>query len=226
MSLEKSISNCGSKIFGGTISRGVYATAIAVGVGFVVTPAALAHHPFGSDTPASFIEGFLSGLGHPIIGLDHFAFVVAVGLLAVLRGKLGLVLPLLFTVATAFGTAIHLQSINLPVPEIVIAASVLTIGIALALQKNLNPILLAVLGSVAGLFHGFAYGEAIFGAEMTPVAAYLIGFGSIQLIISAIAFYLGSNLTSAQHNTSLPLRFAGCTIAGIGLTFLSGAILG
>ena len=186
-----------------------------------------AHHPFGGGTPANFLEGFLSGLGHPMIGLDHFAFVIAVGLLAVLRRKLGILIPIAFTVATALGTLIHLQSIDLPIPEVIIALSVLVMGIALAVQKNFNLTLLIVLGSIAGIFHGFAYGEAIFGAEMTPLGAYLLGFVGIQLVISAIAFYLGRlTVTRVYKNTSLPLRFAGCVIAGIGITFFSGAILG
>ena len=46
-----------------------------------VTPA-FAHHVMGGRTPATFAEGILSGLGHPIIGVDHFAAVVAVGCLA------------------------------------------------------------------------------------------------------------------------------------------------
>src|SRR5262249_58096024 len=40
---------------------------------------AFAHHMMGGRTPATLGEGILSGLGHPIIGLDHFAAVVAVG---------------------------------------------------------------------------------------------------------------------------------------------------
>ena len=188
---------------------------------------ALAHHPLGGRTPANFIEGFLSGLAHPIIGLDHFAFVIAVGLLAV-RTKLGILLPLTFTLATALGTIIHLQSIDLPVPEVIIALSVLTIGIALAIQKNFNLTLLIVVSGIAGIFHGFAYGEAILGAEMTPVGAYLLGFIIIQLAISAIAFYLG-RLTITNNNfpknTSLFLRFAGCVIAGIGITLISNSVI-
>ena len=188
---------------------------------------AFAHHPFGGGTPANFLEGFLSGLGHPIIGLDHFAFVVAVGLLAALRRKLGIFIPIAFTLATALGTIVHLQSIDLPLPEVIIALSVFVMGIALAVQRNFNLVLLIILSSIAGVFHGFAYGEAIFGAEMTPLGAYLLGFVGIQLVVSAIAFYIGRlTITSVNNKTSLPLRFAGCVITGIGITFLSGAILG
>ncbi|MDJ0898138.1 MAG: HupE/UreJ family protein [Xenococcus sp. MO_188.B8] len=188
---------------------------------------AQAHHPLGGRTPATFLEGLLSGFGHPIIGLDHFAFVVAIGLLALLTSRLGILLPIAFSLATALGAVIHLSSIDLPVPELIISISVFTIGLALAINRQFNLLLLIILGAIAGLFHGYAYGEAIFGAEMTPLAAYLLGFASIQIIISAIAFYLGKlTVNQAAKSSNLYLRFAGFTISGIGLTFLSNAILG
>jgi hypothetical protein len=43
---------------------------------------AFAHHALGGKLPATAWEGFLSGLAHPVIGLDHLAFVVAIGLVA------------------------------------------------------------------------------------------------------------------------------------------------
>ena len=46
------------------------------------TVPAFAHHVMGGKTPSTFREGILSGLGHPVIGIDHFAAVVAVGCLA------------------------------------------------------------------------------------------------------------------------------------------------
>ncbi|MGK7895263.1 MAG: HupE/UreJ family protein, partial [Xenococcus sp. (in: cyanobacteria)] len=167
------------------------------------------------------------GFGHPIIGLDHFSFVIAIGLLALLTSRLGILLPIAFSLATAFGTVIHLSSIDLPVPELIISISVLTIGLALTINRQFNLLFLVILGAIAGLFHGYAYGESIFGAEMTPVAAYLLSFALIQILISAIAFYLGKLTINQVNNPSnLYLRFAGFTIFGIGLTFLSNAILG
>ena len=57
---------------------------LAAGLGLVASarPPALAHHVMGGRMPASFSEGLLSGFGHPIIGLDHLAAVLAVGCLA------------------------------------------------------------------------------------------------------------------------------------------------
>ena len=189
----------------------------------IVIPSALAHHPLDGAIPSNFFEGFMSGLAHPIIGLDHFAFVIAVGLLAVFRKKLGLIIPVSFCLATALGTTIHLASVDLPVPELIIAISVLTMGIALALENQVNLGLITLLSAIAGIFHGYAYGEAIVGAEMTPLAAYLLGFVGIQLVISAIAFYLGTSITK---KSSLIMRFCGFTITGIGITFLSNNLLG
>jgi urease accessory protein len=195
---------------------------------FFVIPPALAHHAMGGKIPTNFAEGFLSGLAHPVIGIDHLVFVIAIGLLAATwQNSLGSSIPVVFTIATASGTGIHLLNVNLPVLEIIIAASVAIIGIFLARENRINLALLTALSAIAGIFHGYAYGEAIIGAEATALNAYLIGFMIIQLIISAIAFYLGQfMIQKATSQPNLILRFAGYTIFGIGLAFLSQATIG
>ncbi|MEM6866945.1 MAG: HupE/UreJ family protein [Cyanobacteria bacterium P01_C01_bin.121] len=47
-----------------------------------VAPPALAYHPFGGNVPGTIWTSLLSGIGHPVIGLDHLAFVIAVSLMA------------------------------------------------------------------------------------------------------------------------------------------------
>lgn len=185
---------------------------------------ALAHHPNGGQIPSNFIQGFLSGIGHPVIGIDHLVFTIAIGLLAALSSnKLGTIVPGAFVVATAIGTGIHLQNVDLPAAEIIISVSVLVMGILLAKAKQTNLALVTLLGAIAGIFHGYAYGESIVGAESTALGAYLLGFCGIQLAISAIAFYTGR---LALSKVSLALRFAGFAIAGVGFAFVSSAVLG
>ena len=198
-------------------------SSVLLSISLLAAPA-LAHHPSGGEIPSNFTQGFLSGIGHPVIGIDHFVFVVAIGLLAALSKKLGMVIPIAFVVATALGTVIHLQSIDLPVAELIISASVLMMGIFLAQEKQINWAIITIIGAIAGIFHGYAYGEAIVGAETTALGAYLLGFCSIQLAISAIAFYIGR--TMVKTPASIWLRFAGFTISGIGFAFVSNAILG
>ena len=199
-------------------------SSVLLSVSLLGASPALAHHPNDGKLPSTFVEGFLSGIGHPVIGIDHLVFVVAIGLLAALSKKLGMVIPVAFVAATAIGTAIHLQSIDLPVPELIVSASVLVMGIFLAREKQMNLAIITAIGAIAGIFHGYAYGESIVGAETTALGAYLLGFCSIQLAISAIAFYIARSIVKTP--TSIWLRFAGFTISGIGFAFVSNAILG
>ena len=185
---------------------------------------AMAHHPFGGQTPTNAIQGFLSGLGHPVIGVDHLAFVVLVGCLAAVM-SLGMRIPMAFIAASLAGTGLHLMGVDLPAPELVIAASVLLFGILLALKEQPNGYIVMVLAGLAGVFHGYAYGEAVVGASMGPVVAYLLGFASIQLLISLGAYYIAKRLSTGTHAESLNVRFAGFTFTGIGLAFLSGVLL-
>lgn len=90
---------------------------------------ASAHHGIGGETPNTALEALLSGLGHPLIGLDHLAFVVAAGLLAAAMGR-NSTLPLLFVATSALGTVFQVAKINLPLSEFAIAISVLGCGIS------------------------------------------------------------------------------------------------
>lgn len=200
---------------------------LLVGISILLSASpAAAHHAFGGKTPSNFFEGFLSGLAHPIIGLDHFAFVVAIGLLAAIKER-GIFIPIAFVLTALAGTGIHLMSLDLPVPEVVISASVLVFGIMLALKNSPNSVLMIVLAAIAGLFHGYAYGESIVGAEMTPLVAYLAGFTLIQLAIALLSFQVSKSvMRPVTEQPNLVLRFAGFTIGGAGAAFLSSAILG
>lgn len=204
------------------------ALALLLSLSFILSPEpAMAHHAIDGETPTTWIEGFLSGLAHPIIGLDHFSFVVAVGLLASLKNPKGFLIPLSFIVATLGGTGVHLLEINLSFLEVVISASVLGFGILLAQKNSLNIVSLIILSLIAGIFHGYAYGEAIVGAEMTPLIAYLSGFAIVQLIISLIAYQIGRfTLQTVSDEPSLKLRFAGFILCGVGAAFLATTLLG
>ena len=201
---------------------------LIVVVEFLISAPAFAHHPLGGELPSNFFEGIMSGLGHPVIGFDHLAFVVASGLIAVSVSR-GLIIPFAFVVATAIGAGIHLQAIDLPLPEIIIAASVLLFGLLLVVrkkEKDLNySLIISLLAAIAGIFHGHAYGEGIFGAETTPLVAYLIGFVIIQFAIALMV-----KLGATQIIKTVPLRyltrFAGFAIASVGMVFLSSAITG
>lgn len=206
-----------------------FSTAKLVNFGSVATLAsvllaaspAFAHHAFDGKTPVNVFEGFLSGVAHPVIGFDHLAFVVAAGLLAIARNQISI--PIAFIVAALVGTLLHVGGGNLPFSEVAIAISVLGFGTLLAVRNAVSSWALVAGAAIAGVFHGYAYGEAIVGAQMNPLLAYLLGFTAIQLAISLAAYRIGK---VALNRSSLPLQFAGFTLCGIGAAFLASSAIG
>jgi len=185
---------------------------------------ALAHHPMGGKMPSTFFEGFMSGLAHPVIGLDHLAFIVVIGLFAALKPQ-GIFIPLSFVLSAMLGAGIHLLGATLPVVELIVSASILLFGVLLAIKNSPNLLVMIALSAVAGLFHGYAYGEAIFGAQTTALVAYLTGFTTIQLVISSAAFFIGQKVLKGDFGQVSPnLRSAGLVICGIGAALLASNI--
>lgn len=192
---------------------------------FSAAQKAMAHHAMGNKMPANFFEGFISGLAHPIIGLDHFAFIIAIGFLAVGLSR-GVLIPASFVLASLAGTGLHLLQLNLPGNEIFIACSVIIFGVLLAAQKQLSLTWLITLATIAGLFHGYAYGESIVGAQMTPLFAYLLGFSLIQFAIALLALNIGNRVTRKFTNLKFsPLQLAGFAISAIGVVFLTNSLI-
>ena len=189
--------------------------------GLVLTAGdASAHHVMGGRTPSTFAEGFLSGVGHPIIGADHLAFLVGLGI-AVGIGGLSLFGPLLFLVAMACGVAAHVAAINIPGAEVIVALSVLAAGVLLATGRLVHFGWWMALFIVGGFFHGYAFGESIFGAESTPLVAYLAGLVAIQAALT-----VGVALaTRALWQTKLGPRLAGAAIGGVGFAVLVAQIV-
>lgn len=86
--------------------------------------------------PATFGEDILSGLGHPIIGIDHFAAVVAVGCLAAAH-RTGAALAIAFVAVMMCGVAVHLQAVTVPADEILVALSVIVLGAVVLSHRDL-----------------------------------------------------------------------------------------
>jgi urease accessory protein len=180
---------------------------------------AAAHHVMDGKTPTTFIQGLLSGLGHPIIGIDHLAFLAAVGI-AVGVARLSFTMPFAFVGASVFGVMLHVQGLPIPAAEAIVGASVLLAGALIARGSVISSSVWLALFTLAGLIHGYAYGEAVAGAKATPIWAYLVGLFIIQAALTTgIAF-----ITEKVTNPVTP-RLAGAVVAGIGLAVLASRVL-
>ena len=83
----------------------------------MIAQPAWAHHPMDGKLPQTFLQGLLSGFGHPVIGVDHLAAIVGIGILAALAGRSAAVV-LAFSVSVIAGVGLHLSGIDLPASEL------------------------------------------------------------------------------------------------------------
>lgn len=176
---------------------------------------ALAHE--GAAAGGGFVSGFL----HPILGLDHVAAMVAVGLWGAFLGAPAIwVLPVAFPLVMALGGALGVMGAPLPAVETGIAASAVVIGVAVALAIRPPIWIAAVIVGFFAIFHGHAHGAEMPGAA-SPLA-YAAGFVLCTGLLHLGGIALGL-LTHSRPGT-LAVRTLGGVIAAAGLGFLTGAL--
>lgn len=176
---------------------------------------------FAHDETGAAGGGFITGFLHPILGWDHVAAMVAVGLWGAFLGPPAIwLLPVTFPLVMALGGVLGIVGVPIPGIEFGIAASALIIGAAILLAWQAPLVVAAVIVGFFAIFHGHAHGTEMPGSA-SPFA-YATGFviGTGLLHLAGIA--LGS-LTSWQPGR-LAVRVAGGVIALAGLGFITGAI--
>ena len=192
--------------------------AVVAALAIAIHPA-LAHHVMGGAMPATFADGLLSGLGHPIIGLDHLAAVIAVGCLAATQNR-GAWLIVGYVIAMMVGAAAHIGEATVPGAEIFVAVSVIVLGAVLFRRQAPRLDIAIALFAFAGLVHGYALGESIAGAERAPLYAYFVGLAAIQGAIALAAMYGTRILAARAAGQAAIIRVLGGIVAGIGLAML------
>ncbi len=178
---------------------------------------ALAHHPMGGMTQKTLWHGFLSGVGHPVLGPDHLAFIIGIGVL-IAMSKRWLWLPVAFVATLVPGVLAHYAGMNLGPHEVFVALSVVVLGGALLVESRLPAAALAGAVLIAGFFHGFAFGETIVGAEATPILAYLVGLSvTIVAMATLIAWITRGMVTMGMSQTIAQRLAAGLLLVGGGV---------
>lgn len=198
--------------------RGIAAPAQLAALALLAPATALAHHGMDGETPATLTQGLVSGLAHPVIGLDHLAFVLALAwLLSRLPQGLRLALAAAFVVGSLAGTVLHLNDVDLPAAELLVALTVLVAGIVIVVRRLPAAGLLWLALPLAGIFHGYAYGESIIGAEPTALGGYLVGFSLIQFaLIAGVGALLARFESASFQRAGLA---AGLIVALVGAWF-------
>lgn len=160
---------------------------------------------------------FMAGISHPLFGMDHVLAMVAVGLwAATLGGRALWAVPAAFIGFMLAGFLAALTGVPLPFVEPTILASVVAVGLLVALAVPV-PVAagMAIVGFLA-IFHGHAHGGEIGDAAALRYAA---GFALSTALLHGLGLAIGLGFGALSRND---LRRLAPRIAG-GMTALAGA---
>lgn len=158
----------------------------------------------------------LAGLSHPFFGADHVLAMVAVGLWAAQIGGRALwSVPAAFVTTMMLGFALALLGAPLPFVEPAILASVVALGLIVAMAVRLDVSMAAAVVTVFAIFHGHAHGGELGNAGAWSFAA---GFLIATVLLHIAGLGLGMGL-SRLANRGIVARILG------GVTALAGASL-
>jgi urease accessory protein len=178
-------------------------------------------------------EGFIWGIADPVINLDSFAGILALGLFSA-RFARGSWLNITFVIAAICGQLINLTPVILPAPAIVIATCTIALGVMLLtpiptrwLTMPWAIVAIAILSATAGIFQGYAGATYIIGAETFTIITYIIGVALTQTAIIMSARAIGVNFAIHEVTQLLPkiIRFAGFVFCAIGIIFLGYSVI-
>lgn len=154
---------------------------LVMGLALTATPT-LAH--LSPEEHGSFMAGF----SHPLLGLDHVLAMIGVGLWgAVLGGRARWTLPTSFVGSMVLGFGLALLGLGLPFVELMVLASVLLFGLAVALMVRLPLTAAGVLTGMFGVFHGHAHGSELGSAG---ALSFGLGFVMATAVLHAVGLFI------------------------------------
>ncbi|MBU6328678.1 MAG: HupE/UreJ family protein [Acidobacteria bacterium] len=185
-------------------------------LGLLATPsAAWAHSSAGAPGATS---GLTSGLVHPISGIDHLLAMLAIGVVAALTSsrRTALLTPIGFLTGMVAGGVLGMGGFAPPGHEVLVAASVVGLGLLCAVDLRRGAIMLPLLAFLFGVSHGQAHGLELPGAA-SPVL-YAVG-----VLLTSIALHLCGALGGRAIRGVPQLRVAiGTLVSGVGAVLLLG----
>ncbi|WP_249695804.1 HupE/UreJ family protein [Stappia sp. WLB 29] len=193
------------------LARTAALAATSAALALTATPA-LAHLNPGEH------GSFAAGFSHPLFGADHILAMIAVGLWAwQIGGRAVALVPAAFVGTMLLGFVLALAGIPLPFVEPAILASVVALGLLVALAVRLPLAGSAAIVAAFALFHGHAHGGEIGAATEF---AYGAGFALATALLHAAGIALGYGLGKLASSRGHALT----RVLG-GLTALAGAAL-
>ena len=184
--------------------------------------AALAASPAAAHLNPLEHGSFAAGFSHPLFGLDHVLVMIAVGLWASMLGRRAVFwVPIAFVGTMVAGFFLAMAGVTLPFVEPMILASVVALGILVAMAVRMPAGAAAALVGVFALFHGFAHGGEMGAA--TP-AQFLAGFALGTVLLHMVGIGVGLGLGRLERPSGRIGRILGSVTAVLGLGLAFGAL--
>jgi len=185
--------------------------AVAVSVLALFPMLAFAH--VGNDGGTHHVLSFAEGFIHPLTGMDHLVAMILVGIWSAMNTQKWWLAPLAFAGLLLTGALIGMAGVTLPGTELIVAASLLGIGLMVALRLKLRAVTGALIIGAFAIFHGLAH-----GAELSHSAAALSGMVIATAGLHLVGLGIGYLLTlSSTNRWWAGVIGGGSSLLGIGL---------
>lgn len=176
---------------------------------------ALSALPASAHTGHEHSDG-VAGFLHPLTGVDHVAAMLAVGAWSALIGGARVwAWPVAFVLAMIVGGSLGHLGFTVPFVEQSIAASLVVVGLLLALAVNAPTIVGSAIIAAFALFHGIAHGTEAAGANWLP---FMAGFVVSTALLHVTGIGIARGLIGAFN--AMPVRLLGLATAAAGVVLM------
>jgi len=185
----------------------------------ILATAMLATEPAVAHSVRNTTTGFTTGIIHPFSGLDHLLAMVSVGIWGAELGPPAIfLLPIAFPLIMAVSGALGVIGIPLPAGELLVAISVLVLGVLVASARRLPIWAALAIVSVFAIAHGHAHGKEL------PISADPLGFTVGFVLATGLLHLAGIAVGLLAHWPSgiVAVRACGLIVALTGCYLLFG----
>ena len=158
-------------------------------------------------------HGLAAGALHPLTGLDHILGMLTIGLWAgYVSGIARWAWPLAFVGFAGFGACLLYTCVEIQALEILVAASVVTLGFLLFAGMQISALSGVLISGAAGFVHGYAHGVEI--PSDVAASSFFAGF------LLATAVLHGAGLLISFKLSDVLRRLVGAFVTGCGSCLL------
>lgn len=175
-----------------------------------ISPSLYAH------TGGHIDHSLISGLLHPLTGIDHLLVLMAVGLIAAKQGGKALfAFPAVFFALMAAGAVLNVYAVQIPFVESLIALSLVAFGLLVTINQKQRSKILFLGVSFFAVFHGYAH-----AAEIPAESSAALYFSALMLM--SLAICLGGCVLGLSTGKRINYLFSLACLSS-GLYYLAGA---